>query len=557
MLKSLNIRNYVLIDSLDIEFKEGFSVMTGETGAGKSIIIGAMNLLLGSRSDSRQIMQGKDKCTVEGHFGTTGYELEQFFKNNSLEFWPDDTILRREVTISGKSRAFINDTPVNLSQLRELGSRLIDIHSQHQSLALGTESFQIDTVDTIGCNGSLRTAYETCYDNWSRLSAELKSLKAMQESDMADRDYLSFQLEGLESARLTEGEQELLEQESEILEHAEEIKNELFRASGILDADAEGAISSVRQAIQALNSVRRNYPDAGEYADRLDSCLIEIKDIEESLRDSMERISFDPQRQEEVNNRLDLIYSLLRKHRKDSVAQLIQLTGEIRSRLDRADSFEDEVKALESRTAHARAEMEKTADMLSESRRKASKTLVKDIEELLVPLGIPNIRFGVDITPSNGYDRTGHDNLRFMFSANKSQAMQELSAVASGGEIARVMLSVKSLIAGVRTLPTVIFDEIDTGVSGAVAEKMAMLMKQMSAGGRQVLAITHLPQIAAMGAVHYKVYKTDDIDATHTRISVLNDGDKIREIASMMSGAHLTQAALDNAQALVEQWKTK
>ena len=342
-----------------------------------------------------------------------------------------------------------------------------------------------------------------------------------------------------------------------MLEHAEEIKQELFRASGILDADAEGAISSVRQAIQALNSVRRNYPDAGEYADRLDSCLIELKDIEESLRDSMERISFDPQRQEEVNNRLDLIYSLLRKHRKDSVAQLIQLTAEIRSRLDRTDSFEEEVKALGSRTAHARAEMEKTADRLSESRRKASKTLVKDIEELLVPLGIPNIRFGVDITPSDGYDRTGHDNLRFMFSANKSQPMQELSAVASGGEIARVMLSVKSLIAGVRTLPTVIFDEIDTGVSGAVAEKMAMLMKQMSAGGRQVLAITHLPQIAAMGAAHYKVYKTDDDDATHTRISVLNDGDRIREIASMMSGARLTQAALDNAQALVEQWKTK
>jgi len=557
MLKSLHIRNYVLIDSLDIEFREGFSVMTGETGAGKSIIIGALNLLLGSRADSRQIMQGEDRCTVEGHFTTTGYGLKEFFNENSLDCWPDDTILRREVTTSGKSRAFINDTPVNLSQLRELGSHLIDIHSQHQSLALGTESFQIDTVDTIGFNDSLKKAYGTCYDNWSRFSAELESLKAMHEADEADRDYLSFQLEGLENARLTEGEQEQLEQESEMLEHAEEIKQELFRASGILDADTEGAINSVRQAMQALNSVRRNYPDAGEYADRLNSCLIELKDIEESLQDSMERVNFDPQRQEVVNNRLDLIYSLLKKHRKDSVAQLIQLAQDIRSRLDRADTFQEEVKALESRTAHARAEMEKAADRLSQSRRKASEALVRNIEELLVPLGIPNIRFGVDITPSDSYDRTGHDNLRFMFSANKSQPMQELSAVASGGEIARVMLSVKSLIAGVRTLPTVIFDEIDTGVSGAVAEKMAMLMKQMSAGDRQVLAITHLPQIAAMGATHYKVYKTDDNNATHTRISVLNDTERIREIASMMSGARLTQAALNNAQALVEQWKTK
>ncbi|MBP5692061.1 MAG: DNA repair protein RecN [Bacteroidaceae bacterium] len=557
MLKSLHIRNYVLIDSLDIELREGFSVITGETGAGKSIIIGALNLLLGSRADSRQIMQGEERCTVEGHFTTAGYGLEVFFDENSLDYWPDDTILRREVTASGKSRAFINDTPVNLSQLRELGNRLIDIHSQHQSLALGTESFQIDTVDTIGFNDSLKKAYGTCYDNWSRFSAELESLKAMHEADEADRDYLSFQLEGLENARLTEGEQEQLEQESEMLEHAEEIKQELFRASGILDADTEGAINSVRQAMQALNSVRRNYPDAGEYADRLNSCLIELKDIEESLRDSMERVNFDPQRQEVVNNRLDLIYSLLKKHRKDSVAQLIQLAQDIRSRLDRADTFQEEVKALESRTAHARAEMEKAADRLSQSRRKASEALVRNIEELLVPLGIPNIRFGVDITPSDSYDRTGHDNLRFMFSANKSQPMQELSAVASGGEIARVMLSVKSLIAGVRTLPTVIFDEIDTGVSGAVAEKMAMLMKQMSAGDRQVLAITHLPQIAAMGATHYKVYKTDDNNATHTRISVLNDTERIREIASMMSGAHLTQAALNNAQALVEQWKTK
>jgi len=557
MLKSLHIRNFVLIDNLDIDFREGFSVMTGETGAGKSIIIGALNLLLGSRADSRQIMQGKERCTIEGHFNISEYGLDYFFESNGLDFWPDDTILRREVTASGKSRAFINDTPVNLSQIKQLGNHIIDIHSQHQSLAIGTESFQIETIDTIGCNGKLKAAYGKCYDNWSKLSAELESLKAMKETDAADHDYLSFQLEGLENARLTDGELQQLEQESEILEHAEEIKQELFRASGILDTDGEGCISSIRQAMQALNSVCRNYPDAKEFAERLESCLIELKDIEESLRTAVDRVYFDPQRLEQVNSRLDLIYSLLRKHRKDNIGQLIQLARDLRHRLDRADSFDEEIKALEYQTANARSEMEKAADRLSESRRKASETLIRDIEELLVPLGIPNIRFGVDITSSNGYDRTGHDNLRFLFSANKSQPMQDLSTVASGGEIARVMLSIKSLIAGVRTLPTVIFDEIDTGVSGAVAEKMAILMKQMSAGNRQVIAITHLPQIAAMGITHYKVYKTDDNDATHTRISILSYEDRIHEIASMMSGARLTQAALDNAKSLVGQWKTK
>ena len=553
MLKEVHIRNYVLIDRLDIDFREGFSVMTGETGAGKSIILGAVNLLLGGRADSKTIMQGSDKCTIEGSFSVDGYGLEQFFTDNSLDYDPNDTILRRELMQSGKSRAFINDTPVSLTVMRDLGCRLIDIHSQHQNLALGTESFQTEVVDTIAANTAVKTAYESCYDKWNGLKTELARLKAEFESDNTDRGYLEFQLEGLEKARLTDGEQEQLEQESEILDHAEEIKQDLFRASEIMEgSDDGGTIQALKTALQSLRSAQKNLPDATELTERLESCLIELRDIAATVTDCQEKVNFDPARLEQVNERLDLIYSLLKKHKKNSIAELLELEASIRSRLDRTDSFEDDIKRLEQQVNAAFREMEKAAIRLTDTRKKASDTIIKQIKALLVPLGIPNVQFGIDITPSTGYDRSGHDDLRFMFSANKAVPMQEISGVASGGEIARVMLSIKSMIAGVRTLSTVIFDEIDTGVSGAVAEKMALLMEQMSAGGRQVLAITHLPQIAALGHTHYKVYKTDEKNATRTRIALLDYDERIREIASMMSGATLTQAALDNAKTLID-----
>ena len=553
MLKEVHIRNYVLIDRLDIDFREGFSVMTGETGAGTSIILGAMNLLLGGRADSKTIMQGADKCTIEGSFSIAGYGLEQFFTDNGLDYDPDDTILRRELMQSGKSRAFINDTPVSLTVMRDLGCRLIDIHSQHQNLALGTQSFQLDVVDTIASNREIRAAYESCYDKWNGLKAELARLKAEFESDNTDRGYLEFQLEGLEKARLTDGEQEQLEQESEILDHAEEIKQDLFRASEIMEgSDDGGTIQALKTALQSLRSAQKNFPDATELAERLESCLIELRDIAATVTDCQDKVNFDPARLEQVNERLDLIYSLLKKHKKNSIAELLELETSIRSRLDRTDSFEDDIKRLEQQVNTAFKEMEKEAIRLTDTRHKASDTIIKQIKALLVPLGIPNVQFGIDIKPSATYDRSGHDDLRFMFSANKAVPMQEISGVASGGEIARVMLSIKSMIAGVRTLPTVIFDEIDTGVSGAVAEKMALLMEQMAGGGRQVLAITHLPQIAALGRTHYKVYKTDEKGATRTRIALLDYDERIHEIASMMSGATLTQAALDNAKALIE-----
>ena len=552
MLKEIHINNYVLIDRLDIDFQEGFSVMTGETGAGKSIILGAMNLLLGGRADSKTIMQGADKCTIEGSFSIAGYGLEQFFKENELDYFPDDTTLRRELLQSGKSRAFINDTPVSLNQMRDLGCRLIDIHSQHQNLALGTQSFQLDVVDTIASNGNIKAKYEQSFDNWSALKAELARLKAEFESDNTDREYLEFQLKGLDDARLKEGELQELEQESDILEHAEEIKQELYRASELISGDEDGTLTRLRGALQALRSAQKNWPQAQELSERLDSCLIELKDIAETVDDAQEGINFDPARLEQVNERLDLIYALLKKHKKETITELLELAESIRTRLDRSGSYELDIEKLTAQVEAAHAEMEKCAAELTKSRRKASDVIIKDIKDLLVPLGIPNIQFGIDIQPAAEFDRTGHDDLRFMFSANKAVPMQEISQVASGGEIARVMLSVKSLIASVRTLPTIIFDEIDTGVSGAVAQKMALLMEQMAGGGRQVLAITHLPQIAALGHTHYKVYKTEEKDATRTRIALLDYNERIREIASMMSGATLTQAALDNAKTLID-----
>lgn len=552
MLKEIHINNYVLIDRLDIDFQEGFSVMTGETGAGKSIILGAMNLLLGGRADSKTIMQGADKCTIEGSFSIAGYGLEQFFKENELDYFPDDTTLRRELLQSGKSRAFINDTPVSLNQMRDLGCRLIDIHSQHQNLALGTQSFQLDVVDTIASNGNIKAKYEQSFENWSALKAELARLKAEFESDNTDREYLEFQLKGLDDARLKEGELQELEQESDILEHAEEIKQELYRASELISGDEDGTLTRLRGALQALRSAQKNWPQAQELSERLDSCLIELKDIAETVDDAQEGINFDPARLEQVNERLDLIYALLKKHKKDSITELLELAESIRTRLDRSGSYELDIEKLTAQVEAAHADMEKCAAELTKSRRKASDVIIKDIKDLLVPLGIPNIQFGIDIQPAAEFDRTGHDDLRFMFSANKAVPMQEISQVASGGEIARVMLSVKSLIASVRTLPTIIFDEIDTGVSGAVAQKMALLMEQMAGGGRQVLAITHLPQIAALGHTHYKVYKTEEKDATRTRIALLDYNERIREIASMMSGATLTQAALDNAKTLID-----
>ena len=552
MLKELHISNYVLIDRLYISFSHGFSVLTGETGAGKSIILGALNLLLGGRADAKTISHGQERCVIEGHFELEGYGLEPFFQENELDFDASDTILRRELTSTGKSRAFINDTPVSQTQLKQLGGLLIDIHSQHQNMALGTQSFQLAALDTIAANGSLYERYTKDWNLWTELTKRLEELKNRSQTDASELDYLKFQLDGILSAKLQDGEQEQLEQESELLEHAEDIKRDLYQAWQLLDGEQESAVQLSRQAIQSLRSAARNYPAAQELEERMESCLIELRDIADTASQVQESISFDPARQEYVNERLDLIYSLEKKHHKDSIAQLLEYADSIQTKLKGALNSEDDILELKKQTAKAFDALKQSARDLSASRQKAAKTVEEQISGLLVPLGIPNVRFSIELTDSGNFERSGADCVCFMFSANKSQPMQELSAVASGGEIARVMLCLKSLIANARMLPTVIFDEIDTGVSGAVAQRMAQLMKQMATGSRQVIAITHLPQIAALGESHYKVFKKDDESGTHTSIVMLDNDARIHEIAGMMSGETLSQAALDNAKALIE-----
>lgn len=552
MLKSITIDNYVLIEHLEIDFHKGFSVLTGETGAGKSIILGAINLLSGQRADAKSIRQGADRCTIEGHFDISNYHLEDFFTDNGLDIDSSDTILRRDLSSNGKSRAFINDIPVTLTQLKELSNRLIDIHSQHQNLALGSQLFQTGFVDTIANNNTELNSYSKCFEEYIKLQKELSELKKQAANSNDDLDYIRFQYDTLLQAKLVDGEQEELEEELEILEHAEEIKEQLYRASMLFDSDEGGVISNIKQILQSLRQASRNYSGAEELADRTESTLIEIKDIFAETTNAAESINFNPERLQQVNDRLDTIYSLQKKFKTDSVAGLITTMEQYGKQLDMAGSFDYIIEEVEKRLKNVEKALKKSADNLTSTRKKSASVIEKDISKMLVPLGIPNIQFHIDIQLKEIYDENGQDDIRFLFSANKAVPMQELSTVASGGELSRVMLSIKSLLAGAKTLPTIIFDEIDTGVSGAIADKMAQMMQQLCRNGHQVLAITHLPQIASYGEHHYKVYKEDNDDATRTGIMLLNRDERIIEIAQMMSGTSLSQAAIENAKSLIE-----
>ena len=552
MLKSITIDNYVLIEHLEIDFHKGFSVLTGETGAGKSIILGAINLLSGQRADAKSIRQGADRCTIEGHFDISNYHLEDFFTDNGLDIDSSDTILRRDLSSNGKSRAFINDIPVTLTQLKELSNRLIDIHSQHQNLALGSQLFQTGFVDTIANNNNELNSYSKCFEEYIKLQKELSELKKQAANSNDDLDYIRFQYDTLLQAKLVDGEQEELEEELEILEHAEEIKEQLYRASMLFDSDEGGVISNIKQILQSLRQASRNYSGAEELADRTESTLIEIKDIFAETTNAAESINFNPERLQQVNDRLDTIYSLQKKFKTDSVAGLITTMEQYGKQLEMAGSFDYIIEEVEKRLKNVEKALKKSADNLTSTRKKSASVIEKDISKMLVPLGIPNIQFHIDIQLKEIYDETGQDDIRFLFSANKAVPMQELSTVASGGELSRVMLSIKSLLAGAKTLPTIIFDEIDTGVSGAIADKMAQMMQQLCRNGHQVLAITHLPQIASYGEHHYKVYKEDNDDATRTGIMLLNRDERIIEIAQMMSGTSLSQAAIENAKSLIE-----
>lgn len=551
MLRSLYIQNYALIEKLDIGFDSGFSVITGETGAGKSIILGAIGLLLGQRADVKSIRKGASKCIIEARFDVSAYGMQPFFEANELEY-EDECILRRELYTSGKSRAFINDTPASLAQMKELGELLIDVHSQHQNLLLNKEGFQLNVLDLLAHDDAELAAYQKLYNDWRQARQDLEALVARAEQSRADEDYIRFQLEQLEEANLTDGEQEELEQEAEMLAHAEDIKAGLYRAGQALNADEGGVLEALKDCQNTMMGLRSVFAPAGELADRLDSVYIELKDISQEVADKEEEVEFNPARLDEVNARLNLIYSLQQKHRVDTVKALLSLQESYALQLSAITSSDEDIARLEAQVKELFSQVTAQAQVLTEARTRAALEVERQMAARLVPLGMPNVRFQVELGIRKEPGVHGADTVNFLFSANKNGVLQNISSVASGGEIARVMLSVKAMIAGAVKLPTIVFDEIDTGVSGEIADRMADIMQEMGDNDRQVISITHLPQIAARGRAHYKVYKEDNEVETNSHIRRLTDDERVEELAHMLSGATLTEAALNNARALLK-----
>ena len=550
MLRSLYIQNYALIEKLDISFGAGFSVITGETGAGKSIILGAIGLLLGQRAEVKAIRQGASKCVIEARFDISAYGMEPFFEENELEY-EEECILRREVYASGKSRAFINDTPASLVQMKELGEQLIDVHSQHQNLLLNKEGFQLNVLDILSHNDEQLSTYQSLYREWKQAQQELADLIARAEQNKADEDYIRFQLEQLEEANLSVGEQEELEQETDMLSHAEEIKAGLFRVGQLLTSDEGGLLAGLKESLNTMLGLQKVYSPATELAERLESTYIELKDVSQEVSSQEEDVEFNPDRLEEVNDRLNLIYTLQQKHRATTVEELLTLAEEYAAKLAAITSYDERIGELTTLCDTLYNKVRKQAAVLTKARTGAAREVEKQMASRLVPLGMPNVRFQVEMGMRKEPGVHGEDTVNFLFSANKNGALQSISSVASGGEIARVMLSIKAMIAGAVKLPTIVFDEIDTGVSGEIADRMADIMQEMGEQDRQVISITHLPQIAARGCAHYKVYKQDNETETNSHIRRLADEERVEEIAHMLSGATLTEAALNNAKALL------
>lgn len=551
MLQSIHIQNYALIESLDIDFHSGFSVITGETGAGKSIILGAIGLLVGQRADIKAIKNGASKCIVEARFNVTSYQLESFFEEHELENEGEECILRRELYASGKSRAFINDTPASLAQMKELGEKLIDVHSQHQNLLLNQENFQLNVLDILAHDEKELQLYKEIYSDYKKVSRELTDILEQADKNSQDEDYIRYQAEQLEEANLQEGEQEELEQEAETLNHAEEIKASLYKVDACMSSDEMALLTLTKDCIQTLQGIVRVYGQAQDWIERLNSCHIELKDLSHEIANAGEEVEFNPTRLDYVNERLNLIYTLQKKHRVSSVEELISLAQEFRGKLDAITSYDDKIQELTKQKEDLYNKVLAQARVLTEYRLKSAKEIEQQMEGYLIPLGMPNVRFAVELSNKKEPDAHGLDNVNFLFSANKNGTLQNVASIASGGEIARVMLSLKAMIAGAVKLPTIIFDEIDTGVSGSIAEKMALIMQEMGQANRQVISITHLPQIAAKGSTHYKVYKEDTETGTNSHIRQLNQEERIHEIANMLSGATMTEAALNNAKALL------
>ena len=554
MLKQLYIKNFTLIDELDIQLHPGFSVITGETGAGKSIILGAIGLLLGNRADTKAIKAGCDRCTIEAHFDLSRYDMQNFFTEHDIDYDAEDTIIRRELTAAGKSRAFINDTPVALSLMRELGESLVDIHSQHQNLLLQKEDFQLNVVDIIAQDSKLLGDYRATYNQYRQAQQRLAKLEEEIAKSRENEEFLRFQYKELDHAQLEEGEQESLEQEAETLTHAEDIKTALYEADNTLTNEDGSILERLKSTCQQLASIKEVYPAITEAAERLDSSYIELKDIAQEIGTNVDRVDFEPARLDEINSRLDTIYSLQQKFHVQDISGLIEIRDNIKQQLDHIGNSDEELAALQQEAEHWLSKAGQAAKKLTELRTRTARKIETEMQQRLVPLGIPNVRFEISFT-AKPLSSDGADKVNFLFSANKSTPLQPVSQVASGGEIARVMLSLKAMISGAVKLPTIIFDEIDTGVSGKIAEKMAQIMAEMGELDRQVISITHLPQIAAMGRHHYKVLKEETPQGTRSHMTELTEEQRVSEIAQMLSGSDITEAALANAQELLRSYR--
>lgn len=550
MLRSLFIQNFVLIDSLDIRFDNGLAVMTGETGAGKSIIIGALSLVLGQRADGKSIQPGKEKCVIEALFDISSYQLESFFQEHDLEYDAKDCILRRELSASGKSRAFVNDTPVSLAILKELGGQLIDIHSQHQNLLLGDDRFQLKVIDVMADNEKRLSSYRQKYTHYQTLKKEKEFLLNEAQRAKQEEDYLRFQVTQLDEAHLNATEQEELEQEQETLSHAEEIKTSLFKITELLNGDQTNALQVIKEALATADGLERYFPKAKEIAERIRTAYIDLNDLVSDTNTLQEKMEYDPKRLDRVNERLDLIYSLQKKHHVSTVDELIALQRDYAEKLNQIIAFDEQIEQLTQQMDERYKELLQQGKELSERRKKASLKIAKLLEEKVAPLGMPNARFQIDFVTKEMPGSDGIDGITFLFSANKNVALQPVGQIASGGEISRLMLCIKAMIAGSTALPTIIFDEVDAGVSGDIADKMGNIMQELGEN-MQVITITHLPQVAAKGNTHYYVYKEDTADKTLTRIKQLNRDERIKEVARMLSGASLTEAALANARELL------
>ncbi|PDP43637.1 DNA repair protein RecN [Tannerella forsythia] len=554
MLQSLFIRNFVLIDELHIRFDEGFSVVTGETGAGKSIILGALGLVLGQRADSKSIQSGADKCVVEAVFDVSAYQLEDFFLSHDLEYDAKNCILRRELMSSGKSRAFINDTPAPLSVVKALGDRLIDVHSQHQNLLLADTQFQMNVVDIMAKTESLLVTYRREYDRYQSVVRQLEELEALAAKSRQDEDYLRFQVEELRAAQLTAGEQEELEAELETLSHTEEIKSALYKVTDNLIGEERGVVQQLKEALHDVEALEAYFPKAKDFADRLRSAWTDMADLASETDVLKEDVEFDPNRLEWVNERLNTIYSLQQKHRVPSVEELLAIQQQLTTQLSAIDLFDEQMETLTKQRETIYEALMVQAGALTARRHEAATEIEQQLVDRMVLLGIPNTRFGIELWPKEKPSADGMDEVCFLFSANKNEALKPVAQTASGGEISRLMLCIKAMIAGFAALPAIIFDEIDTGVSGEIADKMADIMQDLGQK-MQVITITHLPQIAAKGRAHYFVYKEDTAERTLTRIRLLTTGERVNEVARMLSGASLTDAAVANAKALLQKEK--